>query len=159
MILGTSQNTPKALNPLSIPLPALHRVHTKGVMQPHATLRKVLSLEGSLTVFVVSKEEQHHALDYSNQFSQESCCVFTWDFCIEKWRGFLVNFFWSPFPTKRSTPNMTARRFHRTMEMIPRPPPGSLKALLFPPPIKHKVQDKGTQGVRARYGAELPPFI
>ena len=25
---------------------------------------------------------------------------FAWEFCIEKWRGFLVNFFWSPFPTK-----------------------------------------------------------
>ena len=31
--------------------------------------------------------------------------VFAWEFCIEKWRGFLVNFFWSPFPTKRSTKN------------------------------------------------------
>ena len=29
--------------------------------------------------------------------------VFAWEFCIEKWRGFLVNFFWSQFPTKRST--------------------------------------------------------
>ena len=29
--------------------------------------------------------------------------VFAWEFCIEKWRGFLVNFFWSPSPTKRST--------------------------------------------------------
>ena len=29
--------------------------------------------------------------------------VVAWEFCIEKWRGFLVNFFWSPFPTKRST--------------------------------------------------------
>ena len=28
---------------------------------------------------------------------------FAWGFCIEKCRGFLVNFFWSPFPTKRST--------------------------------------------------------
>ena len=28
---------------------------------------------------------------------------FAWEFYIEKWRGFLVNFFWSPFPTKRST--------------------------------------------------------
>ena len=26
-----------------------------------------------------------------------------WGFCIDKGRGFLVNFFWSPFPTKRST--------------------------------------------------------
>ena len=31
--------------------------------------------------------------------------VFAWEFCIEKWRGFLVNFFWSPLPTKRSTKN------------------------------------------------------
>ena len=29
--------------------------------------------------------------------------VFAWEFCIEKWRRFLVNFFWSPSPTKRST--------------------------------------------------------
>ena len=29
--------------------------------------------------------------------------VFAWEFCIEKWRVFLVNFFWSPSPTKRST--------------------------------------------------------
>ena len=28
---------------------------------------------------------------------------FAWEFCIEKGWGFLVNFFWSPFPTKRST--------------------------------------------------------
>ena len=28
---------------------------------------------------------------------------FTWEFCIEELRGFLVNFFWSPFPTKRSS--------------------------------------------------------
>ena len=41
----------------------------------------------------------------------------------------------------------------------PRPPsPGSLKALLFPP-LLNNVQNKGTQGVQARYGAELPPFI
>ena len=52
---------------------------------------------------------------------------------------------------------MTERRFHRTMEAIPARP-GSLKALLFPP-LLNKVQNKGTQGVRARYGAELPPFI
>ena len=31
--------------------------------------------------------------------------VFAWEFCIEKWRGFLVNFIWSPSPTKRSTKN------------------------------------------------------
>ena len=38
------------------------------------------------------------------------------------------------------------------------PCPGSLKALLFPP-LWNKVQNKGMQRVRARYGAELPPFI
>ena len=39
----------------------------------------------------------------------------------------------------------------------PPPAPGSLKALLFPP-LLNKVQNKGTQGVQARYGAELPPI-
>ena len=29
--------------------------------------------------------------------------VFAWEFCIEKRRGLLVNFFWSLFPTKPST--------------------------------------------------------
>ena len=45
------------------------------------------------------------------------------------------------------------------MEMIPRPAPapGSLKAFLFPPLLNYV--DKGTQGVRARYDVELPPFI
>ena len=38
------------------------------------------------------------------------------------------------------------------------PGPGSLKALLFPP-LLNNVKNKGTQGVRARYGAELPLFI
>ena len=38
---------------------------------------------------------------------------FAWGFCIEKWRGLLVNFFWSPFPTKRSTktPQKTRGKF------------------------------------------------
>ena len=40
----------------------------------------------------------------------------------------------------------------------PPPAPGSLKALLFPP-VLNEVQNKGTQGVQARYGAELTPFI
>ena len=31
--------------------------------------------------------------------------AFAWEFCIEKWRGFLVNFFWSPVRVKRSTKN------------------------------------------------------
>ena len=39
--------------------------------------------------------------------SPENVCeyffVFAWEFCIGKSRGFLVNFLWSPFPTKRST--------------------------------------------------------
>ena len=40
----------------------------------------------------------------------------------------------------------------------PPPAPGSLKAFLFPP-LLNEVQNKGTQGVQARCGAELPPFI
>ena len=40
----------------------------------------------------------------------------------------------------------------------PRPAPGSLKPLLSLP-LLNKVQNKGTQGVQARHGAELPPFI
>ena len=40
----------------------------------------------------------------------------------------------------------------------PPPAPGRLKTLLFPP-LLNKVQNKGTQGVQARYGAELPPLI
>ena len=38
------------------------------------------------------------------------------------------------------------------------PAPGSLKAPLFPP-LSNEVQNKGTHGVQARYGAELPPII
>ena len=45
-----------------------------------------------------------------------------------------------------STPNMTGRRFHRTMEMIP-PAPGSLKALLFPP-ILDNVQTRDRKGYK-----------
>ena len=40
----------------------------------------------------------------------------------------------------------------------PPPAPGSLQALLFPP-LSNNVENKGTQGVRARCSAELPPFI
>ena len=47
--------------------------------------------------------------DFVNIFS-----VFAWEFCIEKWRGFLVNFFWSPFPTKRST--KTPQKFGENSE-------------------------------------------
>ena len=38
------------------------------------------------------------------------------------------------------------------------PAPGSVKALLFPP-LLNKVENKGMQGVRARYDTELPPII
>ena len=44
------------------------------------------------------------------------------------------------------------------MEMIPRPAPGSLKHSLFPT-LLNEIQNKGTQGVRASYGAELRPII
>ena len=40
----------------------------------------------------------------------------------------------------------------------PPPAPGSLKRSLFQT-LLNEVQNKGTQGVRARYGAELPPII
>ena len=40
----------------------------------------------------------------------------------------------------------------------PRPPLAVLKLSCFPP-LLSKVQDMGTQGVRARYDAELPPII
>ena len=40
----------------------------------------------------------------------------------------------------------------------PPPTPGSLKRSLFPT-LLNEAQNKGTQGVRARYGAELPPII
>ena len=38
---------------------------------------------------------QKHFVDFFFEFA--------WEFCIEKWRGFLVNFVWSPSPTKWST--------------------------------------------------------
>ena len=37
------------------------------------------------------------------EFCEYFFFVFAWEFCIEKWWGFLVSFFWSPSPTKRST--------------------------------------------------------
>ena len=40
----------------------------------------------------------------------------------------------------------------------PPPAPGSLKRSLFPT-LLNEVENKGTQWVRARYGAELPPII
>ena len=40
----------------------------------------------------------------------------------------------------------------------PPPAPGSLKALLFPT-LVNTVENKETQGVRARYNAELSPII
>ena len=40
----------------------------------------------------------------------------------------------------------------------PPPAPGNLKRSLFPT-LLNEVQNQGTQGVRARYGAELPPII
>ena len=57
----------------------------------------------------------------------------------------------------QSTPNMTGRRFHRTMEMIPARPWQS-KSPSVSTPIKQSTK-QGNARVRARYGAELPPFI
>ena len=50
------------------------------------------------------------------------------------------------FSETESTPNMTGRRFHHTMEMIPAPP-GSLKALLLPP-LLNNVQTRERKGYR-----------
>ena len=62
------------------------------------------------------------------------------------------------FAWQKSTPNMTGAKVPPYNGNDPPPAPGSLKALLFPP-LLIKVENKGTQGVRARCGAELPPFI
>ena len=56
-----------------------------------------------------------------------------------------------------STPNMTGRRFHRTTEAIPRRP-WKAKSPFASRPMKINIKE-GTQGVRARYDAVLPPFI
>ena len=50
-----------------------------------------------------------------------------------------------PKNEENSTPNMTGRRFHRTMETVPRAP-GSLKALLFPPPSKQSTKQGDASG-------------
>ena len=55
------------------------------------------NMGGGLKVFLTVPALQKH---FVNIFF-----VFAWEFCIEKRRGFLVNFFWSPSPTKRSTKN------------------------------------------------------
>ena len=46
----------------------------------------------------------------------------------------------------RIRPNMTGRRFHRTIDMIPAPSPGSLKALLFSPLWSAKYKTRGCKG-------------
>ena len=54
------------------------------------------------------------------RFCEYFLFVLAWEFCIEKWRGFLVNFFWSPFPTKRSTktPRKIRLKFGKTPRKI-----------------------------------------
>ena len=57
--------------------------------------------------------------------------------------------FWTPWlepPKNNSTPNMTGRRFHRTMEMIPRSPLVILKPLCFHPYIKRSTKQGGARG-------------
>ena len=57
---------------------------------------------------------------------------------------------------------MTGQRVHRTMEMIPalpRPPCWSKSPSVSFPIKRSTKKNKGTQGVQARYDAELPPFI
>ena len=63
----------------------------------------------------------------------------------------------SEAPFLISTPNMTGRRFHRTMDMILARPWKS-KSPSASTLIK-QCTNKGTQGVQARYDAELPPII
>ena len=56
-----------------------------------------------------------------------------------------------------STPNMTGRRFHRTMEWSP-PAPGSLKAPLLPP-LLNNVQTRERKGYKRGTARNFPPFI
>ena len=56
---------------------------------------------------------------------------------------------------KKSAPNMTRRRFHRIMEMIPARPWQSNSPFVSTP----TKQSTGMQGVQARCGAELSPFL
>ena len=60
--------------------------------------------------------------------------------------------------TQKSTPNMTGAKVPPYNGKVSPLAPGSLKAPLLPP-LLNNVENKGTQGVRARYGAELPPLI
>ena len=62
------------------------------------------------------------------------------------------------FPPLDSTPNMTGRRFQRTMDMILVLPWLSTSPSVSTP-IKQSTKNKRTQGVRARYDADLPPCI
>ena len=67
----------------------------------HAFVCTMSTLGGSYITFVNS--ETIKSVGYFACSPEEFCeyfFVFAWEFCIEKWRGFLVNFFWSPSPTK-----------------------------------------------------------
>ena len=87
--------------------------------------------------------------------------------CIDRERKVSPKFFqgralYGPIPVKTET-FMIHTEYDRAKVPPyngndPPPAPGSLKALLFPP-LSNEEQNKGTQGVQAKYVAELPPFI
>ena len=43
---------------------------------------------------------------------------FAWEFCIEKWRGFLVNFSWCPFPTNKTKHENSSKNFGENRSKI-----------------------------------------
>ena len=105
-----------------------------------------------------------------------------WRFCSLLFCGFFVAFSWPSSVSKNSVRAFFVTfswlfrgpRFGQILRVLATeydranvppyngndapPAPGSLKRFLFPT-LLNEVQNKGTQGVRARYGAELPPII
>ena len=80
---------------LSDPLTELIRLHVP--------LRQVQEHRVILLFSILPRGPQDCHCACSPETFCESFFVFAREFCIEKRRGFLVNFFWSPFPTKGST--------------------------------------------------------
>ena len=81
--------------------------------------RRKKSLEDSEISSKTKGPVEQGATGYFACSPEEFCeyfFVFAWEFCIEKWRGFLVIFFWSPFPTKRGT--KTPQKIRENSEQI-----------------------------------------
>ena len=66
------------------------------------------------TTTIMGASSDHNAKEYSKLLEKFTVpalqkhfvnifFVFAWEFSIEERRGFLVNFFWAPFPGKQST--------------------------------------------------------